>query len=76
MSSPSATRDLRYIVQRSADLTNINGWLEIYRYDSSTGVITRSGVTSTDNAGIEIIMVNDPTAGTGLYWRLKIDQIP
>lgn len=72
----AAARDLRYIVQRSADLTNVNNWLEIYRYDASTGVIIETGVTGDENATTEVITLTDPAPGTKVFWRLQIQQVP
>ena len=72
----AAARDLRYIVQRSTDLTNGNGWLEIYRFDASTGVITETGVTGDENAGTEVITLTDPASGAKVFWRLRIEQVP
>ena len=76
MARSAAPRDLRYIVQRSTDLANVNGWLEIYRYDASTGLITETGVTGDENAGTEVITLTDPIAGTKLFWRLRIELVP
>jgi hypothetical protein len=69
-------RDLRYVVQRSTDLTNVNGWTEIYRYDSSTGLITETGVTGNENPGTELITLTDPTLGPQAFWRLRIERVP
>lgn len=76
MARSAAPRDLRYIVQRSTDLANVNGWLEIYRYDASTGLITETGVTGDENAGTEVITLTDPIGGTKLFWRLRIELVP
>jgi hypothetical protein len=67
---PAAT-DLRYIVQRSSNLTT---WTEVYRNDLTTGVITRSGVTSTENAGTQITTIHDPATGRVLHWRLRVEK--
>ena len=72
----AAARDLRYIVQRSTDLTNGNGWLEIYRFDTSTGVITETSVTGDENAGTEVITLTDPAPGAKVLWRLRIELVP
>ena len=70
-------RDLRYIVQRNADLANAAGWTEIYRYDSRTGQITELfSVTGDENATTQIITLTDPATGPRLFWRLRLEQLP
>ena len=72
----AASTELRYILQRTADLSNPAGWTEVYRNDRSTGVITRSGVSSTENSTSELITIDDPAVGSRYFWRLKIELVP
>ena len=72
----SGVADLRYIVQRSSDLANVNGWLEIYRFDLATGAITETGVTADENAATQSITLTDPALGSRFFWRLKVEQVP
>ncbi len=70
-------RDLRYIVQRSSNLALPDGgWVEIYRYDSSTGGIIETGVTGDENAATQFITLTDPTLGSRMFWRLRVEQVP
>jgi hypothetical protein len=73
----AAARDLRYIVQRSTDLALPGGdWTDIYRFDTSTGLITETGVTSTKDTAAELITLTDPAPGAKLFWRVLIEQVP
>ena len=72
----SGVADLRYIVQRSSDLANVNGWLEIYRFDLANGAITETGVTADENAATQSITLTDPALGSRFFWRLKVEQVP
>jgi predicted outer membrane repeat protein len=71
-------RDLRYIVQRSPNLALPGGgWSEIYRYDSSTGLITENGLaTGDENPATQFITITDGTVQPQLFWRLIIEQVP
>ena len=66
-----AAPDLRYIVKRSPDLIN---WTEIYNYDISTGIFTRTGVTTVENYDTRIITLTDPAPGSQLFWKLVVEQ--
>ena len=65
--------DLIYTVQRSSDLAT---WSEIYRFNLSTNLVTRTGVTSSEDAINQIITINDPALGPKLFWRLVILPSP
>ena len=69
----AAARDLRYILQRSTNLGSTNGWLDIYRFDTSTGISTENGVSSAEDNGTETIAICDPISAAQVFWRLKID---
>jgi hypothetical protein len=71
-------KDLRYIVQRSSDLGIANGWTEVYRYDSSTGVISisKNGPTGVHDHTNQLITLTDLATGPRLFWRLVIEQVP
>jgi hypothetical protein len=72
----AAAHDLRYIVQRSPDLALPDGgWTEIYRYDSSTGLIGATGINAIKDADTQLITITDPTGGTKLVWRVLIEQV-
>ena len=68
-------RDLRYIVQRSK-LENGDIWTEIYRYDTSTGLITEIGATGDENATTQIISITGPAQGLNFDWRLVVERVP
>ena len=72
----AAARDLRYIVQRSTDISNASGWQEIYRYDTSTQTITETGITADENPATQVITLNDPATAPKLFWRLRIERLP
>ena len=65
--------DLRYIVQRSDNLTS---WTEIYRYDTATGLVTEQGGTADENAATQVITLTDPTAAAPNFWRLRVQTSP
>jgi len=69
---PDAT-DLRYIVQRSPDLTT---WTEIYRADLTTGTITELGsVTGDENAATQTITIADPGfVSPKCFWKLIVEK--
>jgi predicted outer membrane repeat protein len=71
-------QDLRYIVQRSSDLGIANGWAEVYRYNSSTGVISISmnGPTGVQDPTNQLITLTDLATGPRFFWRLVIEQVP
>jgi hypothetical protein len=73
----AAALDLRYIVQRSPDLAlPASGWTEIYRYDSSTGVITELfSVTGDENPTSGLITLTDSAAGPQFFWRLLVEKV-
>jgi len=73
----TAARDLRYIVQRTSDLANPAGWMDIYRFTTSTGIIEELlSVTGDENETTKIITLTDPALGSPLFWRLRIEQWP
>jgi hypothetical protein len=72
----ASARDLRYIVQRSADLADAGAWTEVYRYDGRTGLITETGVTGDESLISETITISDPAPGARLFWRLRVEQVP
>jgi predicted outer membrane repeat protein len=66
--------DMRYIVQRS---TNLSTWTEIYRLDTATSQVTETGnVTADENSTTQIITVTDPdfTPG-GSFWKLVVERL-
>ena len=44
--------------------------------NSSTGLITETGVTGDENAATQFITLTDPTLGPRMFWRLRIEQVP
>ncbi|HZJ14782.1 MAG TPA: right-handed parallel beta-helix repeat-containing protein [Chthoniobacteraceae bacterium] len=69
----AAAHDLRYTLQRSTNLGSANGWLDIFRFDTSTGITTENGVSGAEDGGTETIAVSDPIGAAEAFWRLKID---
>jgi len=69
----AAAHDLRYTLQRSTNLGSANGWLDIFRFDTSTGITTENGVSGAENGATETIAVSDPISAAEAFWRLKID---
>jgi hypothetical protein len=69
----ATARDLRYIVQRSA---NLQTWTEIYRYDTSTGLIMKFGVKGEEDPVKELVTITDATGGAELFWRLRVEKVP
>jgi hypothetical protein len=69
-------RDLRYIVERSINLRGAVPWSEIYRFDTSSGVITETGVTGDENAEMEVITITDSVMENAQYYRLRVEGLP
>lgn len=72
--NPEAT-DLRYIFQRSSDLSP-TGWTDIYTYDSTTGLVTETaGVIGDEDPGSNLIYITDSAYNPArTFWRLVVQQ--
>jgi hypothetical protein len=72
--NPEAT-DLRYIFQRSSDLSPTS-WTDIYTYDSTTGLITETiGVSGDEVPGSSFIFITDEAFDPArTFWRLVVEQ--
>lgn len=66
-------RDLRYIIQRSNNLTG--AWTEVARLDTSTGALTGSILPVVDSTA-QTITLTDATGGPRDFWRLLVEKVP
>jgi predicted outer membrane repeat protein len=67
----AAARDVFYIVQRSPDLGQTGRWLDVYAFDSKSGVGGGApGVTGVVDPVSETITVTDSVTGPKFFWRL------